>query len=330
MKALSKQQATPGLWLIDAPKPSIGPSDVLIRIHTAAICGTDIHIYQWDEWSQQTVPVPTITGHEFVGTIAEVGSHVSHLKVGMRVSGEGRIVCGHCIQCRNHLQNLCVNMNGIGVKRDGAFAEYLSLPASNVIPLPDDVPNEVAAILDPLGNAVYSTLMFDCVAEDVLITGAGPIGVMSAMVARHMGARQIVITDVSEYRLKLAQSLGFKAVHANDLDPSYQCQVGIEMSGHPSALETLIRQTQSGGNIALLGILPKASIDFTQVVFRGLTIKGISGRDMFSTWHKMIRMVQSGLPVQKLITHEFAAEDYESAFKIACAGQSGKILLHWT
>ena len=329
MKALSKQRAEPGLWLIDAPVPSIQSNEVLIRVHTTAICGTDIHIYHWDQWSQKMVPIPTITGHEFVGTIAEIGSQVPHFKIGMRVSSEGRVVCGHCIQCRNHLQNLCVNMKGIGVKRNGAFAEYVAVPATNVIPIPDDVPNEVAAIFDPLGNAVYSTLMFDCVAEDVLITGAGPIGVMAAMVARHVGARKIVITDISPYRLDLAKKLGFDAVHADELDPNYQCQVGIEMSGHPSALNTLIRQTQSGGNIALLGILPEASVDFSQIVFRGLTLKGISGRDMFSTWHKMIRMVQSGLPVQELITHEFSAENYQEAFDVASAGKSGKVLLRW-
>lgn len=329
MKALSKQYSKPGIWMIDAPMPTIGPNDVLIKMRYSALCGTDVHIYNWDEWSQKNVPVPLITGHEFVGDISSVGSEVTYFKVGDIVSGEGHIACGFCVQCQTDQRHLCPNLLWTGVNHQGCFAEYMAYPASHVIKIPKDVPIEVGAVLDPLGNATHTALMFDCIGEDVLITGAGPIGIMAGLIAQHVGARTVIITDLSEPRLQLARQMGLTAVHATQLDPNYRCQVALEMSGSPKAFETIITQCQEGGNIALLGILPACPIDWSKVIFKGLTLKGIYGRKMYSTWHKMIRMVQAGLPIPQLITHQYPIDDYEAAFQMACSGVSGKVLLVW-
>jgi threonine 3-dehydrogenase len=329
MKALSKQYAKPGIWMIDAPAPTIGASDVLIKMRYSAICGSDVHIYNWDEWSQKNVPVPMITGHEFAGEICEIGSEVTHFKVGDIVSAEGHIACGHCVQCLTDQRHLCPNLLWTGVNHQGSFAEYLKYPASHVIKIPTDVPMEVAAVFDPLGNATHTALMFDCLGEDVLITGAGPIGIMAGMIAKTAGARRVIITDLNEERLQIARNMGLEAVHATKLDKNYTCQVAMEMSGSPKAMETILNQSQAGAKIALLGILPECAIDWSKVIFKGLTIQGIYGRKMYSTWHKMIRMVQAGLPVQKLITHQYPIDDYEAAFEMACSGVSGKVLLVW-
>lgn len=340
MKALCKKEAKPGIWMIEAPVPEIGPDDVLIKIRKTAICGTDIHIYKWDEWSQKTVPVPLITGHEFMGEIAKVGSHVTHLKIGQRVSGEGHLVCGKCRNCRGGKQHLCIKTVGIGVHRQGAFAEYLSLPASNVFELPDDISDDIASFFDPLGNAVHTALSFDLVGEDVLITGAGPIGVMAVAICKHAGARHVVITDVNDYRLDLARKMGAtKAVNVKnddlkkvmkDLKMTEGFDVGLEMSGNPSAFRQMIELTRHGGKIALLGIPPAdTSIDWNHVIFKGLFIKGIYGREMYETWYKMKALVQSGLNLKPIITHRFKADDFQQAFDAMASGNSGKVILEW-
>lgn len=341
MKALCKKEAKPGIWMIDAPVPEIGPDDVLIRIHKTAICGTDIHIYNWDEWSQKTVPVPLITGHEWMGVIEKLGANVTDYKVGQRVSGEGHLNCGKCRNCRSGKAHLCIKTIGVGVNRQGAFAEYFALPAANLCALPDSVPDDVAAFFDPLGNAVHTALSFDLVGEDVLITGAGPIGVMAVPICKHAGARHVVITDVNDYRLDLARKMGAtRAVNVQredlkqvikDLGMTEGFDVGLEMSGNPSGLRQLIDCTRHSGNISLLGIPPKdTSIDWSQVIFKGLTLKGIYGREMFETWYKMNAMVQSGLDVSPIITHSFKADDFQQAFEVMKGGNSGKVIIDWT
>lgn len=329
MKALSKKYAKPGIWMVEAPTPKIGPNDVLIKMKFSAICGTDVHIYQWDEWSQKNIPIPMITGHEFVGEICDIGSEVKHFQLGDIVSAEGHIACGHCVQCLTEQRHLCPFLLWTGVNHQGSFAEYMTYPASHVIKIPDDVPAEVAAIFDPLGNAAHTALMFDCIGEDILITGAGPIGVMAGMIAKTSGARRVIITDISEDRLQLAAKMGLEAVHASKLDPHYACQVAMEMSGSPKAMETILNQIQAGGKIALLGILPECPIDWSKVIFKGLTLQGIYGRKMYNTWHKMIRLVQAGMSVQNMITHRYPIDDYEAAFEMACSGKAGKVLLVW-
>jgi len=340
MKSLVKAKREPGIWLQDVPKPECGVNDVLIKIGKTAICGTDIHIYSWDEWAQATIPVPMTVGHEFYGEIVEVGREVRGMKPGQRVSGEGHLTCGHCRNCRAGRRHLCRNTEGVGVNRSGCFAEYLTIPASNVMLLPDDITAEQASILDPLGNATHCALAFNVVGEDVLVTGAGPIGIMAVAILRHIGARHIVITDVNDYRLDLARQMG--ASHAvnikhqsiqdvmDELNMTEGFDVGLEMSGNPMALNEMVKAMNHGGQIALLGIPPKeTAIDWNHVIFKGLVIKGIYGREMFETWYKMIAMLQSGLDVSPVITHRFALKDYQEAFQIMASGQSGKVILDW-
>jgi threonine 3-dehydrogenase len=341
MKALVKAKKEPGIWLQDIAVPTISHNDVLIKIIKTAICGTDIHIYNWDEWAQKTIPVPMAIGHEFVGEIVEIGSEVEGLKIGQRVSGEGHITCGHCRQCRAGRRHLCRNTIGLGVNRPGCFAEYLSLPAVNVYPIPHDIPNDVAAFLDPLGNAVHTALSFDLVGEDVLITGAGPIGMMAAAIAKKVGARYVVVTDLNDYRLALARKAGATlAINPNQLTLQEVMQqlgmkegfdIGLEMSGNGSALNQMLENMNHGGRIAMLGI-PAApiAIDWNKVIFKGLIIKGIYGREIFETWYKMITLLQSGLDVTSVITHHFAIKDYEQAFAVMRSGQSGKVVLDWS
>ncbi len=340
MKVLSKLKKEPGLWLAEVEAPVPGYNDVLIKIHKMAICGTDLHIYKWDEWAQKTIPVPMHVGHEFVGTVAALGEGVKGFSVGDRVSGEGHITCGHCRNCRAGKRHLCRNTEGIGLHRPGAFAEYLVMPQDNVYQLPDDITDDQAALLDPFGNAVHSTLEFDLVGEDVLITGAGPVGMMSAAIARHVGARHVVITDVNEYRLNLSRKMGvsraintkefpLKAVMA-DLGMTEGFDIGLEMSGNPQAFQEMIEVMNHGGRIAFLGIPPKAfPIDWTQVVFKGLMIKGIYGRRMFETWYKGICMLQSGLDITPVITGHYPVAEFQRAFDDMLSGESGKVILDW-
>jgi threonine 3-dehydrogenase len=340
MKALVKSKAEPGIWLEEIDRPEPGHNDVLIKVRRAAICGTDIHIYQWDDWARKTIPVPLAIGHEFSGEIVECGSEVRGLATGDRVSAEGHITCGVCRNCRAGRRHLCRNTLGIGVSRAGAFAEYIAVPAFNVFKLPDSISDEMAAILDPLGNATHTALSFDLVGEDVLITGAGPIGVMAVAIARYAGARHIVVTDVNDYRLDLARKMGASValnVKTGSLDRTMRdlgmeegFDVGMEMSGNPSAFRDLLRTMHHGGRIAILGIPPAdTAIDWTDVIFKGLILKGIYGREMFETWYKMASMLQSGLDIQPIITHRFGLEDYPEAFELMASGQSGKVVLSW-
>lgn len=340
MKSLVKAKREPGIWMQDVSVPEYGVNDVLIKIHKTAICGTDIHIYTWDEWAQATIPVPMTVGHEFYGEIVAIGAEVNGLKIGQRVSGEGHITCGICRNCRAGKRHLCRNTLGLGVNRPGCFGEYLSLPAINVLVLPDNITDEQASILDPLGNATHCALAFDVVGEDVLITGAGPIGIMAVAIVRHIGARHVVITDVNEHRLALARQMGAtRAVNVNvtsindvidELGMLEGFDVGLEMSGNPQALKDMLQSMNHGGHIAILGIPPhETSMDWNQVIFKGLVIKGIYGREMFETWYKMISMLQSGLNITPVMTHHFPIADYEKAFQIMASGQSGKVILDW-
>jgi threonine 3-dehydrogenase len=341
MKAIVKAHPEPGLWIREVPVPELGPTDVLIRIRKTAICGTDVHIYNWDEWSRKTIPVPMVVGHEFVGVVAEVGSHVHDFKPGDLVSGEGHLVCGHCRNCLAGRRHLCPNTSGVGVNRPGAYAEYLSIPVSNVWYCDPSIPMDVLACFDPLGNATHTALSFDVLGEDVLITGAGPIGCMAAAIARHAGARHVVVTDMNPYRLKLAETAG--ATLAVDisreslgdvqkkLGMKEGFDVAMEMSGSPAALNAILANTCHGAKIALLGIMPAdAPMDWNTVVFNGLTIKGIYGREMYETWYKMTSMIQTGLDITPLITHRFHYTDFEAGFQAMRSGQSGKVVLDWT
>ncbi|MBG22263.1 MAG: L-threonine 3-dehydrogenase [Idiomarinaceae bacterium] len=340
MKALAKLHAEPGIWMTDAEKPEYGYNDLLIKIKKTAICGTDVHIYKWDEWSQQTIPVPMVVGHEYVGEVAAMGDGVRGFELGDRVSGEGHITCGHCRNCRAGRRHLCRNTVGVGVNRPGAFAEYLVIPAENAFKLPDDISDDLAAIFDPFGNAVHTALAFDLVGEDVLITGAGPIGIMAAAVARHVGARHVVITDVNPYRLDLALKMGAsRAVDVSkeklkdvmtELGMKEGFDVGLEMSGVPSAFSQMLETMNHGGKIAMLGIPPQSvAIDWNQVIFKGLTIKGIYGREMFETWYKMASLLQSGLDLSPILTHHLPVDEFEKGFEIMISGQSGKVVLDW-
>jgi threonine 3-dehydrogenase len=341
MKALVKARAEPGIWMQDVPDPKVGHNDVLIKVHRSAICGTDMHIYNWDAWAQKSVPVPMAVGHEYAGEIVEIGSEVYGFKVGDRVSGEGHITCGHCRNCRAGRRHLCRNTAGVGVNRPGSFAEYLTIPAANVFALPAAIDDEIASILDPLGNATHTALAFDLVGEDVLITGAGPIGIMAVAIARHCGARHIVVTDVNDYRLELAAKMGASRalnVGRSSLDDAIRdlgmeegFDVGFEMSGNPAAFREMLRTMNHGGSISMLGIPSgDVAIDWNQVIFKGLIIKGIYGREMFETWYKMASMLQSGLDVRPVITHRLGVRDYLEGFQIMNSGQSGKITLDWT
>ncbi len=340
MRTLAKLKPEKGIWMDDKPVPEVGYNDVLIKIRKTAICGTDIHIYNWDDWSQKTVPLGMTTGHEFVGEIVEIGEGVRGFSKGDRVSGEGHLVCGYCRNCRAGRRHLCRNTIGVGVNRQGAFAEYLCIPAVNAFPIPDDISDDLASIFDPYGNAVHTALSFDMVGEDVLVTGAGPIGIMGAAIARHVGARHVVITDVNDYRLGLAEKIGVtRAVNVmkeslddvmNELGMVEGFDVGLEMSGNGAAFEQMLEKMNHGGKVALLGI-PSAdtTIDWNQVIFKGLVIKGIYGREMFETWYKMATMLQSGLAIEPVITHHFPVDDYEKAFEVMAGGQSGKVILDW-
>ena len=341
MKALVKAKKEVGLWMQDVPVPEVGHNDVLVKVHRTAICGTDVHIWNWDEWSQRTIPVPMTVGHEFMGVIAELGSEVRGLEIGQRVSGEGHVTCGHCRNCRAGKRHLCRNTIGLGVNRTGSFAEYVSLPAVNIFPLPDAVTDDIASYLDPLGNAVHTALSFDLVGEDVLITGAGPIGVMAAAVARFVGARHVVVTDVNDYRLALATQMGAtRAVNVQkqsvrdvmeELHMAEGFDVGLEMSGNGEAFRGMLDVMNHGGRVAILGIPSKDSaIDWNQVIFKGLHLKGVYGREMFETWYKMAAMIQSGLDVTPALTHRFAAADFAQGFEVMRTGQSGKVVLDWT
>ena len=340
MRGLVKERAERGIWMQDVEYPTVGHNDVLIQVKRSAVCGTDIHIFQWDDWAKSTITVPTTIGHEFYGEIVECGSEVKGFVVGDRVSAEGHITCGVCRNCRAGRRHLCMNTLGIGVNRNGAFAEYLSVPAFNVFKLPASITDDMAAILDPLGNATHTALSFDLVGEDVLITGAGPIGVMAVAIARYAGARHIVITDINDYRLDLARKMGAtRALNVNnesidqtmtDLGMEEGFDVGMEMSGNPSAFRDMLRTMHHGGKVAILGIPPdEMSIDWTDVIFKGLVLKGIYGREMFETWYKMSSMLQSGLNIEPIITHHFAADEFQNAFELMESGQSGKIILHW-
>ncbi|MGF1469773.1 MAG: L-threonine 3-dehydrogenase [Sandaracinaceae bacterium] len=339
MRALVKH-AEVGLRMEEQPVPEVGPNDLLIAIDKTAICGTDIHIWNWDDWARRTVPTPMTVGHEYVGRVAKVGSHVPGFEVGDRVSGEGHLTCGHCRNCRAGKRHLCRNTRGVGVNRPGAFADYLLLPALNAFKLPDAITDDIASILDPLGNATHTALSFDLVGEDVLITGAGPIGCMAAAICRFTGARHIVVTDVNPYRLELAQAMGASRVVdvrreklgdiQRELGMKEGFDVGLEMSGSGDAFQDMLRQMHHGGRVALLGIPPKnTAIDWDDVIFKGLVLKGIYGREMFETWYKMASMIESGLDVSPILTHRMPVAEYEEGFEVMRTGRSGKVILDW-
>jgi threonine 3-dehydrogenase len=341
MKALAKLHPEKGIWMTEAEVPTIGPNDLLIKIKKTAICGTDMHIYAWDQWSQKTIPVPMIVGHEYVGEVQQIGQEVAGFKIGDRVSGEGHITCGHCRNCRAGRRHLCRNTFGVGVDRQGAFAEYLSIPAFNAFKIPDNISDDLAAIFDPFGNAVHTALSFNLIGEDVLITGAGPIGIMAAAVAKHVGARHVVITDVNNYRLELASKMGAsRAVNVSEqkiedvmkeLGMAEGFDVGMEMSGVPSAFTSMLENMNHGGKIAMLGI-PSSdmAIDWTKVIFKGLEIKGVYGREMFETWYKMASLIQSGLDLSPMLTHQFPVDEFQAGFEMMESGQSGKVILDWS
>ncbi len=340
MKALVKSRSEPGLWLDEVPEPKIGINDVLIRVRRTGICGTDLHIYQWDEWAQRTIPVPMVVGHEFVGEIVEVGSNVNDFHPGEIVSGEGHVVCGRCRNCLAGRRHLCAHTMGVGVNRAGAFAEYIALPMTNIWRHKESIDLDVAAIFDPFGNAVHTALSFPVLGEDVLITGAGPIGIMAAAVVRHAGARYVVITDVNPYRLELARKMGVTlSLNSNEtriagaqkqLGMLEGFDVGLEMSGNPAAFREMLANMSHGAKIAMLGI-PKTdmAIDWHQVIFNMLTIKGIYGREMYETWYKMTVMLESGLNMQPLITHRFRCSDFQKGFEVMRSGECGKVILDW-
>jgi threonine 3-dehydrogenase len=340
MKALVKSHAKPGIWMEDVEVPKINDNEVLIKVRKTSICGTDVHIYKWDSWAEKTIPVPMVVGHEFMGTIAEIGKNVKGLKVGDRVSGEGHITCNECPPCKKGKKHLCMNTLGVGVNRHGCFAEYFNLPAENVFKLPSSVEDDLAAIFDPFGNATHTALSADLIGEDVLITGAGPIGSMAAAVAKQAGARNVVITDINDYRLDLAKNMGAtRCVNVSkeslkdvmqEIGITHGFTVGLEMSGTPQGLNTLLETAQHGARIALLGILPPNTlIDWNFVIFKMLEIKGIYGREIFSTWYKMTHMLESGLKLNPIITHHFDIDDFQKGFDVMLSGQSGKVILNW-
>jgi len=340
MKALVKREAQEGLWLEDVPEPTIGINDVLIKVDRTGICGTDVHIYKWDDWAQKTIPVPMVVGHEFVGEIVEVGSNVSDFHPGEIVSGEGHVVCGRCRNCLAGRRHLCADTKGIGVNRPGAFAEYISLPMTNVWHHNDSIDRDIASIFDPFGNAVHTALSFPVLGEDVLITGAGPIGCMAAAVVRHAGARYVVVTDINPWRLELAKQMGATRVVdvrnekledvQTELDMQEGFDVGLEMSGSPDAFRSMLANMCHGGKIAMLGIPSEdIAIDWNTVVFNMLTIKGIYGREMYETWYKMTVMIQGGLDISPVITHRFHYSEFQKGFDAMLSGESGKVILDW-
>ncbi|MCH7613243.1 MAG: L-threonine 3-dehydrogenase [Candidatus Marinimicrobia bacterium] len=340
MKAICKSKPEPGLWLKDVPKPEPGTNDVLIKILKTAICGTDLHIYKWDEWSQRTIKTPLVIGHEFVGEIVEIGVGVTHYKGGELVSGEGHITCGYCRNCRAGKRHLCHRTVGIGIHRDGAFAEYLIMPEQNVWPVHPDISSDIASFFDPFGNAAHTALSFEMVGEDVLITGAGPIGIMAVAICNFVGARHVVITDVNDFRLNLALKMGasmaLNVTHdkiedsIKKLGLSNGFDVGLEMSGNPNAFKNMLENMYHGGRIALLGLLPESTkINWDEIIFKGLQLKGIYGREMFETWYKMTQMLRSGLDISGVLTHRFSADDFQKGFDIMESGNCGKIILEW-
>jgi threonine 3-dehydrogenase len=340
VKALVKARPEPGLWAEEVETPVPGANDVLIRVHKTSICGTDLHIRAWDAWAAQTIPVPMVIGHEFMGEVAEIGAGVQDVEVGQRVAGEGHVTCGHCRNCRAGRRQFCHNHLSVGVSRPGAFAEYVVLPEDNVVPVPDHVDDDLAAVLDPLGNATHTALRYDLVGEDVLITGAGPIGSMAAAIARHVGARHVVVTDINDYRLRLATKLGAtRALNVareeltsvmDELGMSEGFDVGLEMSGAESAFNQMLRAMRHGGRIAILGIpAGPLTLDVNDVIFKGLELQGIYGRRIFETWYKMAAMLESGLDVRAIITHHFPAAHFDEAFEVVAAGQCGKVVLDW-
>ncbi len=340
MKALVKRSAEPGIWMEDVPAPALSTNDILIRIEKTAICGTDLHIYEWNDWAQRTIKPPVIIGHEFVGEVVEIGPGVTHYSVGDRVSGEGHITCGYCRNCRAGKRHLCNLTIGIGINRDGAFAEYLVMPERNIWPVHKDIPSDIASFFDPFGNATHCALSFEMVGEDVLITGAGPIGIMAVAICRFVGARHIVITDINEYRLALARKMGASLtlnVTREKIEDSIArlgmtdgFDIGLEMSGNPRAFNDMVKTMYHGGRIALLGILPETTrINWDDVIFKGLHIKGIYGREMFETWYKMTQMLQSGLDISPVLTHKFHVDDFQQAFDIMESGRCGKVILEW-
>lgn len=340
MKALIKKEAKIGLWLEDVEEPQIGINDVLIRVDRTGICGTDLHVYEWNDWAQKTIPVPLVVGHEFVGDIIEVGSNVADFHPGDTVSAEGHVVCGRCRNCLAGRRHLCKDTRGIGVNRPGAFAEYISVPVTNVWHHKENIDRDIASIFDPFGNAVHTALSFDVLGEDVLITGAGPIGIMAAAVVKHAGARFVVITDLNEYRLELAKRMGVTVTHnikkgslrgvQQQLGMKEGFDVGLEMSGSSAAFREMIENMCHGGKIAMLGI-PSETIDinWNTVIFNMLTIKGIYGREMYETWYKMTVMLESGLDIKPVITHRYHYTEYEKGFEAMRTGQSGKVVLNW-
>jgi threonine 3-dehydrogenase len=340
MKALVKKSPEVGIWMEDVSIPVCGTNDVKIKITHTAICGSDLHIYKWDEWAQRTVPTPLVTGHEFCGIVEEIGPGVTHYKPGDRVSGEGHITCGYCRNCRAGKRHLCHKTVGVGIQRDGAFAEYLVIPESNVWPIHEDIPSEIAAFLDPFGNAVHTALSYEMVGEDVLITGAGPIGIMAVAVCKFVGARNVVITDVNDYRLELARKLGAtKAINVSqenikdsytDLNMTNGFDVGLEVSGNPSAFKDMLAHMYNGGRVALLGLLPESTqINWDEIIFKGLHVKGIYGREMYETWYKMTQMLRSGLDISEVLTHRYPVDQFQDAFDVISSGQCGKVVLEW-
>jgi threonine 3-dehydrogenase len=340
MKALVKKYDKPGIWMDEVPVPEVGINDVLIKIKKTSICGTDIHIYNWDDWAKKTIPVPMVTGHEYVGIIEAIGSNVHDVKIGELVSGEGHIVCGICRNCRAGRRHLCPNTKGVGVNRPGCFAEYLSIPVSNIWHADPRIPLDVLSVFDPFGNATHTALSFNVLGEDVIITGAGPIGIMAAAICKHAGARFVVVTDLNLYRLELVKKMGVTAavdITKENLTDAMKrlgmkegFDVGLEMSGNPKALNSMIDVMSHGGKIALLGILPSnAGVDWEKIVFNGLHLKGIYGREMFETWYKMQVMIQSGLDITPVITHRYPVDQYQEAFELMKSGNSGKVILNW-
>ncbi|GGC10977.1 L-threonine 3-dehydrogenase [Marinobacterium zhoushanense] len=340
MRALAKLHPEEGIWLHTTQRPKMGHNDLLIKIHKTAICGTDVHIYNWDQWAQQTIPIGMTVGHEYVGEVVDIGSEVEGFRLGDRVSGEGHITCGHCRNCRAGRRHLCRNTVGVGVNRSGAFAEYLVIPAINAFKIPDNIPDDLAAIFDPYGNALHTALSFDLVGEDVLVTGAGPIGIMAAAIARHVGARHVVLTDVNPYRLALGRRMG--VIHTvnvteqslddkmRELQMNEGFDVGLEMSGAEPAFGAMLKAMNHGGKIAMLGIpTGDMAIDWTQVIFKGLIIKGIYGREMFETWYKMASVLQSGLNLTPIITHRFPIDQFQQGFDVMRSGEAGKVILEW-
>ena len=340
MKALIKKLPERGIWLENVPEPNVGTNDVCVRITHTAICGTDLHIYDWNEWAQRTLDLPLVIGHEFCGIVEEIGPGVTHYKPGTRVSGEGHITCGYCRNCRAGKRHLCQKTIGIGIQRAGCFAEYLVLPETNVWPIHKDIPSEIAAFFDPFGNAAHTALSYEMVGEDVLITGAGPIGIMAVAICSFVGARNIVITDMNDFRLELARKMGAtKTINVknerignvySELNMTSGFDVGLEMSGSPDAFRDMLENMYHGGRIALLGLLPKSTqINWDDIIFKGLHVKGIYGREMFETWYKITQMLRSGLDISGVLTHRFPIDDYKNAFEIMESGNCGKVVLEW-